>query len=99
MGNWAKGVVLPLLRALDHRVMDHETESSIQAAADQILKEVRLVGALGEILALFEGMGGPVRLEPDCLGVIGAEIAERVAGVLEAVERIRDSLIRPASAD
>jgi hypothetical protein len=61
--------------------MDHETESSIRAATDQILKEVRLVGAVAEILALFEGMGGPVNLEPDSLGVIGAEIASRVAGL------------------
>jgi len=79
--------------------MDHETESSIQAATDQILKEVRLVGALGEILALFEGSGGPVRLEPDCLGVIGAEIADRVAGVLEAVEAIRSSLVGDAETE
>jgi hypothetical protein len=76
--------------------MDHETESLIEAAADKIQNEIRLVGALGEILQLLEGMGGPVNLEPDCLGIIGREISERMAGVLEAVEGIRASLDRGA---
>lgn len=53
-------------------------------------------GALGEILQLFWGMGGPVNLEPDCLGVIGREINDRMAGVLEAVQGIHTPLDRGA---
>lgn len=79
-------------RVLDRPVMDSETQSSTQAAADQIVKEMRFVGDLGEIHGLFEGIGGLVNLEPDVLSVIGAEITERVAGVLDAVQGIRNSL-------
>lgn len=69
-------------------VMEHET----QAALTKIREEIRLVWAIGEVLQLFEGMSGPVNLEPDCLGVVGRLIADRMAGALEAVVEIRASL-------
>jgi hypothetical protein len=57
----------------------------IQCSAEKIREEIRIVGAIGEILQLFEGMGGPVKLEPDCLGVIGKLIVYRMAGVSETL--------------
>lgn len=54
-------------RILDGRVMDNDSLTALH----RIREEIRLIGAIGEVFQLFESMAGPVKLEPDCLGVVG----------------------------
>lgn len=66
--------------------MDQSQEPGMSSVQDlqRIVDASREIGAIGEVLSLLEGIGGPTRIEPDALGVIGRMIAARVAEILEA---------------
>ena len=72
--------------------MDHEPEArpheALLACAQKIREEIRVIGAIAEVFQLFEGMAGPVKLEPDSLGVLGKLIVDRASEILEAVTTI-----------
>lgn len=71
--------------------MENETQTErIQRSAHRIREKIRIIGAMGEIFQLFDGIDGPVKLEPDCLGVVGKLIVDRVPDVFEVLGELED---------
>lgn len=81
--------------------MDDEPEArpdearTLIACTQKIREEIRVIGAIAEVFQLFEGMAGSVKLEPDCLGVLGKLIVDRASEILEAIATISSLIEEP----